>query len=241
MQQNEMNVGIEYPRKGELITSNQYTLRVAAPEDAQSVRVSIDGGQYQFCRRGAGAWWFDWCNYQSGFHTADVRVTLRDGYVVSTTHDMEARVPGQPEKSARPAMTQTQLSVLAENQKGTLARITQILSREGVDLSGVVTERIGDSSAFRFLTSREKELRRTLENAGFPVIQNQVFELELSNRAADLNRLAKLMTDEGINVISLYSTAQGQKSRYILSVDQPEAASRVLAKSGVTVLEPATR
>lgn len=40
--------------------AREYTFRVAAPETADEVDVSIDRGPWRPCRRAAGYWWFDW-------------------------------------------------------------------------------------------------------------------------------------------------------------------------------------
>ncbi|MBI4422910.1 MAG: hypothetical protein HY554_04250 [Elusimicrobia bacterium] len=232
----EVSVGIEYPKKGETIVSPQYSLRINAPLDAQKVELAVDGGSYLHCRRDSGFWWFDWTGYGAGYHAAVVKVTLRDGFVaILPPHELEVDLAGEP---ARPEgqPTLTQFSVITQNKPEMLTKVTQILKREGVELNGAVTERFGDSVAFRFLTSRESGLRETLENAGLPVLQSQVFQLELSTEAADLNRLARLLADEGINVVSLYSTAQGQRARYVLAVDQPEAAAQVIERSGVALV-----
>lgn len=232
----ETAVAIEFPQKGEMITSSEYTIRIAAPLDAQKVEVCIDGNPYRETRQSEGFWWFDWCGIAQGYHQAMVRVTLQDGFVFTLpTHEMEVQLNGEPSRQDR--RMSTQVSVLAPNRPGMLAKITQILSREGVDLSGVVTERIGDQTAIRFVTERENGLRRKLVDAGFPVLENKVFNLEMPNRPGEINRLARLLAEEGANIVSLYSTSHESRARCVVSVDRPEAAARALARGGIEVID----
>lgn len=75
----ETNVVLDYPKPGEVITSPNYTLRVGATENVQTVEVSIDGSPWLPTRPAAGFFWFDWSNYMSGRHEIAVRARLSDG------------------------------------------------------------------------------------------------------------------------------------------------------------------
>ncbi|MBI4346228.1 MAG: hypothetical protein HY553_05195 [Elusimicrobia bacterium] len=232
----ETEVAVEFPQRGEVVRSPEYSLRVAAPAEAETVEVSIDGGEFRRCRFDGGRWWFDWANYGSGYHTAVVRARFHGGYVATfPPHEMQAEL-GERRANGKNRQTVTQFSVLTQHEPGQLARLTQVLSREGIDLAGVVTERFGGSAAIRFVTRRESGLRRKLETAGFPVVEAEAFQLEMQNRPADFNKLAAALADEGINILNLYSTTHGAKARCVVTVDQPELAVRVLEKSGIEIL-----
>ncbi|MBI5203247.1 MAG: hypothetical protein HY925_16775, partial [Elusimicrobia bacterium] len=219
------------------IRSEEYTFRVAAPVEAERVEVAIDGGDFQPCRLENNRWWFDWSDYRTGYHTAVVRVRFNSGFVATfPPHEMQVELGIRKQEGRGSRQTVTQFSVMTQNEPGQLAKLTQVLSREGVDLNGVVTERSGDSSAIRFVTRRENGLRRKLETAGFPVLENEAFQLEMANKPADLYRLAGLLADEGVNIVNLYSTSHGSKSRCVVTVDQPEVAARVLERSGIELL-----
>lgn len=72
-------VGIDYPQPGERIGTGPYTFRLTAPEDAKEVRLSIDDGPWQPCRKEDGRWWFDWSSEAQGDHIAVCRVIEADG------------------------------------------------------------------------------------------------------------------------------------------------------------------
>lgn len=231
-----MPASIEFPHHGEVIASPDYTFRIAAPTDASSVEISIDGEGFEPCRASEGRWWFDWKGYAPGCHTAQVRVTLRDGYLFALP-PLELRAEPRDSEYRRSERTAPQFSVIVPHEPGALARLIELLSGEPVDLQGMVTERLGESAAVRFVTGRESGLRERLEAAGFPALENEVFHLEIPNRLAELNRLARTLGEEGINILSLYSIANGATARCVLAVDQPERAARTISKNGFELIQ----
>lgn len=77
----EKTVVIDYPQRGELITSKEYAIRIEAKEAAK-VELSIDGGPWQLCRFAVGYWWFDWSGYLPGKHELAVLTTDENGSTV---------------------------------------------------------------------------------------------------------------------------------------------------------------
>lgn len=66
-------LSIDYPQENEKIVSSSYTFRVAAPMDARTVELSIDGCEFEPMRQAAGYWWYDWA-VTVGRHQAVVRI-----------------------------------------------------------------------------------------------------------------------------------------------------------------------
>lgn len=73
-------LSIDFPQRGEVVMSPEYTLRIEAP-GAQRVEVSIDGGEWQPCRHAVGYWWFDWSDYLPGPHQVRAQSVGHDGEV----------------------------------------------------------------------------------------------------------------------------------------------------------------
>ena len=70
---------IDYPQEDEVITSQHYTFRMSAAISAVKVDVSIDGGNWQPCRKSQDHWWFDWENYKSKNYAMHARLHSIDG------------------------------------------------------------------------------------------------------------------------------------------------------------------
>jgi len=70
---------VDYPASGETVVSAQYTVRVSAPENAETVDVSIDQGPWLSCRKAEGFWWYDWSGYADGAHAVIARTPGKNG------------------------------------------------------------------------------------------------------------------------------------------------------------------
>lgn len=217
---------IDYPREDELITSPHYTFRIAAPMNAEKVEVCIDGAPWQLCRYSAGHWWYDWTGYYSGEHEIVARLLPFDSrnYILCTrrfTVDLD-----EPRREG--ARTLAHYSVLADNEPWVLARVTQLLSKEDVSISGVMTVDVGGRAAIQFLADKNHGLRQKLQDAGMNVDEKEVFHLEISNSPDELNRLVRALAEREIAIRSLLGTVEGGIVKLVLSVDQPHAAAPIL-------------
>lgn len=125
-----------------------------------------------------------------------------------------------------------QYSVPVKSEPGTLFRVTQTLAKEGINVTGVMVQCVGDVSIMRFLSDKENNaVRKPLENAGYEVFETPVFQVELRHQPGELSRLAKCLEDEDITILGIYGTADGaESSRVVVMVDQPEKAQPVLSR-----------
>jgi hypothetical protein len=77
-----MDMALESPEEGELITRSHFSFRISA-EDAKQVCVSIDGGSWRPCRPEAGLWRYDWVRFADGRHAVEAMMRSYDGNVRS--------------------------------------------------------------------------------------------------------------------------------------------------------------
>ena len=62
---------IDYPTANETVYCGHYCFRLGSLKEVPYMRVSINGGPWQDCRRANGYWWFDWWNFQTGSFTLE--------------------------------------------------------------------------------------------------------------------------------------------------------------------------
>ncbi len=127
----------------------------------------------------------------------------------------------------------TQYSVVVKNEPGALHRITDILGRENISITGINAQSAGEVSFVRFLSDRESRLvRKPLEQAGYEVFESPCFQFELLNRPGEFSRLTKYLAEEDINILNAYGTTDGDETgKVVVVVDRPERAHSVLSKS----------
>ncbi|MBI4248073.1 MAG: ACT domain-containing protein [Elusimicrobia bacterium] len=125
----------------------------------------------------------------------------------------------------------TEFSVPAYDKPGTLAKLTQVLSQKGINITATTTLSLGDVAYMRFVVNNENGVKKILENAGFQVLETPAYSVELPNRPGELNKLAKALASKSINIHQVYGSVDGgQNAKLIVSVDQIQKAAPIFAK-----------
>lgn len=89
----QIRPAVDYPTQDETLVSPQYTFRIAAPESAESVDVSIDQGPWLTCRKAEGFWWYDWSGYENGEHELIARTPGKNGrWLMSTPNEFMVKL-----------------------------------------------------------------------------------------------------------------------------------------------------
>jgi len=224
-----LKTAVDFPQEGESVSSPHYTFRIRAALNAEKVEVCVDGSPWQLCRYSAGFWWYDWAGYSAGEHELVARILPFDSrnYILKTR-----RFRVDFASAASPAMMRktTQYSLLTSAEPWTMAQVAQILAKESIDISGLMTVAVGDNTSIQFLADKSSGLSARLEAAGIPVLERDVFELRLPNRPDQLERLTRALAEQGIAIRSLYGTADGDSVKLVLAVDQFKAAEAAVER-----------
>lgn len=123
-----------------------------------------------------------------------------------------------------------QYSVLIPNQPGRLERLTALLARAGVNVSGIASVDVGSVSWLKFLAEPAGGLRIRLEHAGFKMTESRVFLAQADDEPDFLHRLACELGRLGINIISCYGSVVEGSAKLVLTVDRPELAGELCAR-----------
>jgi hypothetical protein len=126
----------------------------------------------------------------------------------------------------------TQYSVLFEDGRGRLARLTRLLAGEKICRKSLVTARSRGRAVAQFLARHSAELRAKLERLGGSVREDQIFQVELDG-PAQLHRLTSAMAAAGINILSLYTENEDGRIRAVMAADQTANAVELAAKLGL--------
>ncbi len=122
-----------------------------------------------------------------------------------------------------------QFNILLEDKPGELARVTAALSH--VNIKNISTEHPqGGRGVVKLVTADENSTRSALQKAGFEFSEVDIFLVGLLDRPGELNKLAKRLGDEGVNIIELYLLDRGV---FALAVDksQHDKAKALLAEN----------
>jgi len=97
-----------------------------------------------------------------------------------------------------------QLSIYAENKKGTLTEITKLLSNEGINIWGSVTNDSAEFGIIRMIVSDAELAKEKLEKAGYFCRLCNVIGVEMADEVGALSKLLNALTDSNINVDYVY-------------------------------------
>lgn len=97
-----------------------------------------------------------------------------------------------------------QISVYAENKRGTMERITAVLREEGINILGSVTNDSAEYGIVRMIVSDPERASRSLKEAGYLCRLTEVMGVEMADEVGNLNRLLQALSDSNINVDYIY-------------------------------------
>ncbi|MCI8318678.1 MAG: amino acid-binding protein [Lachnospiraceae bacterium] len=97
-----------------------------------------------------------------------------------------------------------QVSIYAENKKGAMLEITEILSREEINILGSVTNDSPEYGIVRMVVSDPRRAVQALEAVGYMCKVTDVLGIEIQDRVGELSRLLAALNDSNISVDYLY-------------------------------------
>ncbi|MGI5999767.1 amino acid-binding protein [Lachnoclostridium sp. An131] len=126
-----------------------------------------------------------------------------------------------------------QLSIYAENKKGTMQSITQILADENINIWGSCTNDGAEYGINRMVVSDPEKAMDALERAGYLCRLTSVIGVELADEVGNLNRLLKALAESNININYIYLSFNRDSGLPVLifqTEDVPEVESCIKNK-----------
>ena len=106
-----------------------------------------------------------------------------------------------------------QLSIFAENKKGTMCQITQVLADTGLNMNTLVTNDSAEFGIIRMLVSDPERAVECLTKAGYLCRTDRVAAAEIGDECGSLNALLRVLSEGNINLDYLYVTYSGLSKR----------------------------
>lgn len=109
----------------------------------------------------------------------------------------------------------SQLSVFAENTRGTMADITAVLAREDVNITALVTNDSAEYGIVRMVVTDPAKAEAKLTEAGYQCRLASVMGVYLDDVPGSLSALLGEIRDSGVNVDYLYVSYDRSNARSI--------------------------
>lgn len=97
-----------------------------------------------------------------------------------------------------------QVSIYAENKKGTFQDITSLLQKENINILGSVTNDSTEYGVVRMIVSDTEKTIRILEASGYLCKSTHIIGVEMADEVGSLNHLLLELLDGNINVDYTY-------------------------------------
>ncbi len=128
-------------------------------------------------------------------------------------------------------MTTKQFEISVQNKPGEVARITEVLAKNAVNIRGISTDLGGPKSIIRVITDDEASARSILKANGIENQERDVLVISLSDKPGELARMTRKLAKAGINIESLFILgSKTSEVQMAVGVDQREKAHDLLQK-----------
>ena len=128
-------------------------------------------------------------------------------------------------------MVAKQLSIFLENKSGRLTEVTEVLAKEGINLSANA-----DFGILRGIVSDPDKAYKALKDNHFAVNVTEVVGINCPNVPGALAKVLQYLSNEGVFIEYMYSFANNNSANVIIRPNDMENCIRVLTEKKVDLL-----
>ncbi|MHA1312078.1 MAG: ACT domain-containing protein [Candidatus Helarchaeota archaeon] len=128
-----------------------------------------------------------------------------------------------------------QVSVFLPNEPGVLAKFTELLENNKINIRALTVAETADYGILRIIVNNPDKCIEVLRNANYLVSETDVLAFEVEDKPGGLHRIANLMGENNINIEYLYSTLTSKTAIILMRVNDLEKASTLLKDAGIKI------
>lgn len=131
-----------------------------------------------------------------------------------------------------------QLTVFVQNKKGTVASVTDILSKNNINLRALSIAETQDFGILRMIVNDEAAAERVLSENGYLIKTIDVVGVKIGDAPGKLTAALDVLDKKDINVEYLYAfMARTEKHAYVvLRVENNDIAEKALTDAGFKMI-----
>ncbi|MBQ7256483.1 MAG: ACT domain-containing protein [Abditibacteriota bacterium] len=131
------------------------------------------------------------------------------------------------------------VSVFMENKSGKLAKVTEVLAKNNINIFMIDVDDNGQFGVLRVFTDKPKEARDILFDENFTVALEKSVIVEIEDKVGSISKLFKIVDEAGLNIKDASGCVieQGSKAYFAMRSDSPEKLEAVLADNGIKILK----
>ena len=124
----------------------------------------------------------------------------------------------------------TEISCYVDNQPGMLSKMTQLFSRNNVNIQGIQVYEGQLQSLIMLVVNQPAVAEKILRDLGIELIsESDILEVQVPNRVGGLEGVATLLGSKGINIKTVYSSdGHGDLGIAYIKVDQVQEGLKLI-------------
>ena len=124
-----------------------------------------------------------------------------------------------------------QLSFALANRVGLLSKVSTTLADAKINMHAICAYGMGKQAYFMVVTDKNAKAKKALGKLKKNVAEEDVISVEMPNRVGALQKVAKKISDAGIDIIYMYGTAGiGKASICVFKTADDKKAVKVINK-----------
>ncbi len=124
-----------------------------------------------------------------------------------------------------------EISFTMPNKVGLLSEVTTAIARAKVNISSICAYEMEDSGYFMLTADSNAKAKKALASLGVEIEENDVVEVEMTNRPGELQKVAKKIADADIDVEYMYATAgKGKTATCVFKTADDKKVIKVINK-----------
>ena len=128
-----------------------------------------------------------------------------------------------------------QVSVFLPNEPGVLAKFTDVLEKNSINIRAISVAETADYGILRIIVNDPTKCIEVLRDANYLVSETEVIAFQVVDKPGALHAVAVLMGKMGINIEYLYSTLSKENAIVILRVNNVDKAIQSLKENGYKI------
>jgi hypothetical protein len=122
-----------------------------------------------------------------------------------------------------------------KNKPGELARVAEVLSEKGINITGFTGATCGDSGSVCFITNDESATRKALQDAHYKAHERELVVATLADKPGTLAEAARRLANAGVSIEAALPTGMaGSNIHVAFATDNPTKARSALGDTVLT-------
>ena len=123
-----------------------------------------------------------------------------------------------------------QLTVFIENRMGRLEEVTDILSKNNINIICISLADTSEYGMLRMIVSQPAAACEALCGSGFSALLTDVTAVRLPHHFGTLKKLSGLLSDNSIDISYMYALTSGDDAAIVIKTSDTEKAEELISK-----------